>query len=160
MRNVLTTFIGVLLALLVFVGIRYAIRQGREAQQRSEEGSAEYEGLQRRENSAKESLRTADGRLSPMNNDEDYLWPPVLKDHEKWKVADLKRACGRPARVAIYTDEQMNIGGLDYGDASGNLVHFEFAPDGVTVSYADPKHVTNPDLIGSLTSIGCLSAVK
>jgi hypothetical protein len=160
MRNVLTTFIGVLLALLVFVGIRYAVRQGREAQQQSEEGNAEYEALQRRESSAKESLKSADARLSPIDNDEDFLWPPVLKEHDKWKVADLKKACGKPAKMANYTDETMNVGGLDYKDGNGNLVHFEFAPNGITVSYADPKHVTNPDLIGSVNSIPCLSGVQ
>lgn len=160
MRTVLTTFAGVLLALFAFAGVRYLAREARQEQQQREEGNAEYESLRKRENSARDSLKTADARLSPLSNDEDLLWPPALEHHDKWKISDLRKACGKPARTAIYTDEKMNIGGLDYKDTLGNPVHFEFAPDGVTVSYADPKHVTNPDLIGSVKSIRCLSTVR
>ena len=116
--------------------------------------------MQNRENTARQSLKTTNSQLSPLNNDENFLWPPALEHHENWRIGMLRKACGNPARAAIYNDEAQNVGGLDYKDASGNLVHFEFGPTGVTVSYADPKHVTNPDLIGSLNSISCLSAVK
>lgn len=160
MRNILTTFVGVLLALLVFVGIRYLVRRDLQEQQSSEQRSGEYADLQRREHSARESLATADARLSPLNNDDNLLWPPVMEHHSEWKVVALKKACGKPVKIAIYTDDKMNTGGLDYKDANGNLVHFEIDVLGVTVSYADPKHVTNPDLVGSINSIPCLAGVK
>jgi hypothetical protein len=156
MRNVLTTFVGVLLALLVFVGIRHVVRQDRQQQQKIETVNAEYNELQRRENAARESLKTADARLWPLNNDEDFLWPPALENHDKWTWAKLRQACGKPVHGNV------DVGDLDYRDASGNLVQFLFGPDGVsvTVSYADPKHVTNPDLIGSINSIPCLAAMR
>jgi len=154
MRNVLTTFVGVLLALLVFVGIRHVVRQDRQQQQKIETVNAEYNELQRRENAARESLKTADARLWPLNNDEDFLWPPALENHDKWTWEKLRQACGKPVHGNI------DVGDLDYRDASGNLVQFLFGPTGVTVSYAEPKHVTNPDLIGSINSIPCLAAMK
>jgi hypothetical protein len=154
MRNILTTFIGVLLALLVYAGIRYVVRQNRQEQQRNEERNAESKASQWWENSARDSLKKSDAQLSPLYEYENSLWPPVLANHEKWTWVALKSACGKPVRGNV------DVGDLDYKDASGNLVQFLFGPTGVTVSYADQKHVTNPDLIGSLNSIPCLSAVK
>jgi hypothetical protein len=63
----------------------------------------------------------------------------------------VEKACGRAKHEASYNDQgpQHRFGALDYTDASGNLVHFEFGPNGVIVTYADPKHGTNPDLIDS-----------
>ena len=87
---------------------------------------------------------------------------PLLADHDKWRMGALEKGCGKAKHVASYNEEKQNYdaGALDYADASGNLVHFEFGPNGVIVTYADPKHVTNPDLIGSVNSISCLSAMK
>jgi hypothetical protein len=113
---------------------------------------------------AERKLKTADAELRPLETSENLLWPPVLQEHDKWRVDALEGACGRAKRVASYTDEKHNdVGGVDYAGAAGNLVHFEFGPNGVAITYADyadPKHVANPNLIGSLNSMSCLSAVK
>jgi hypothetical protein len=154
MRNVLTTFVGVLLALLVFFGIRYMVRQDRQEAQEHEKADAEYRALKYWENSERESLKLPSAQLSPLRSGEDYLWPPVLENHDKWTWARLRQACGKPVHGNV------DVGDLDYKDGSSNLVQFLFGPDGVTVSYADPKHVTNPDLIGSINSIPCLAAMR
>jgi hypothetical protein len=99
--------------------------------------------------------------LHPLETRENFLWP-LLADHDKWRMGALEKGCGKAKHVASYNEEKQNYdaGALDYADAGGNLVHFEFGPNGVIVTYADPKHVTNPDLIGSVNSISCLSAMK
>jgi hypothetical protein len=225
MRPVVTTFIGVLLALLVYAGIRYIIS---EAKQREVEKATEvaeedriaieserskwaanwewvesasallqkegkykaamdfeaahagekpfhfdinlppqtaderYQALQKRIADAEKNLKTGDAQLHPLETPENLLWPSVLTNHDKWRWDAMEKACGKAKHEASYNDEgqQYRFGALEYADASGNLVHFEFGPNGVIVSYTDAKHVTSPDLIGSLNSISCLSALK
>jgi hypothetical protein len=225
MRPMLTTFIGVLSALLVYAGIRYAISEVKQSEiekaaevaeedrmaieserskwaanwewVQSAEDLLEKEGrykaamdfqaahagekpfhfdvdlppqtsdersraLQKREAEAEKNLKTGDAQLHPLETPENLLWPPVLADHGKWRWDAVEKACRQAKRGASYNDKgpQHQFGALDYADARGNLVHFEFGPNGVLVTYADPKHVTSPDLIGSINSIGCLSAMK
>jgi len=126
-----------------------------------QDSDARYRALQKRVADAEKNLKTGDAQLHPLETAENFLWPSVLADHGKWRWDAVEKARGRAKHEASYNDKkQPQFGALDYVDASGNLVHFEFGPNGVIVTYADPKHVTNPDLIGSLNSMPCLSAVK
>jgi hypothetical protein len=224
MRPVVTTFVGVLSALLVYAGIRYAILEVKKSEiekaakvaegdrmaiesERSkwaanwewvqsaedllhkegkykaemdfeaahsgekpfnfdvnlppQDSDARYRALRQRAADAEKNLKTGDAQLHPLETPENLLWPSVLADHAKWRWDTVEKACGKAEHEASYNDKkQPQFGALDYVDAVGNLVHFEFGPNGVIVTYTNPKHVTNPDLIGSLNGMPCLSAVK